>query len=162
MRGIPRFFSDFHREGPEATFVSPVRLGLPEQSRSYGQDPWYQPYIDTPLRELPNRIVILNEVFLHKLLRNRELTARLGRDEDRHCIPHVHAVLCRSQVEARHCRSAYRDALDVHLIGDLFLDEVPWPRPYRRKIESVAFLTSTHRIDATATIGRMLDDLADV
>jgi len=160
VRSIRRLFRDLHEDGSGAVFVSPVRIGLPSgQNRSYGDDSFYRRYLETPLERLPNRIMILNEVSLHKLHPDHALMRSLKSRSPLYCLPHVHGILCRSHPEAGHCRAAYRGLVPVSLVGDMFLDQVAWPRPYRDDVKTLAFLTSTHRRDVTDTIQRMLDDL---
>ena len=159
-RSNRELFRDLFEEGPGAVFVSPVRIGLSSgQNRSYGDDNWYRRYVETPLSRLPNKIVILNEVSLHKLHLDHKLMRQRRSRDPLYCVPHVHAIMCRSEAEARYCRAAYRNEVPVSLVGDMFLDEVTWPRRYKDRAETVAFLSSTHRMDVTGTIQRMLDDL---
>jgi hypothetical protein len=184
-RSVRRLFHDLLHEGPGATFVFPVRVGLPApQSRGYGRDPLYEVYQRTPLAELPNRLVILNETSIHKLVPDAPSMAR-PEPEGAYREPHAHAILCRTGAEARQVRAAYAGRVAAPLVGDLFLDEVEWPREYRWATSggsggreggraggaeeaatgghpaglTVAFLTSTQRTDAGPTLERMLADL---
>ena len=158
-RSVRRLFQDLLHEGPGATFVFPVRVGLPApQSRGYGRDPLYEVYRRTPLAELPNRLVILNETSIHKLVPDAPSMAR-PEPEGAYREPHAHAILCRSGAEARQVRAAYAGRVPVELVGDLFLDGVEWPRRYEWRSGTVAFLTSTQRTDAFPTLRRMLADL---
>jgi hypothetical protein len=162
-RSVRRLFHDLLHDGPGATFVFPVRVGLPApQSRGYGRDPLYEVYRRTPLAELPNRLVILNETSIHKLVPDAPSMAR-PEPEGAYREPHVHVILCRSRAEARQIRAAYAGRVEVRLVGDLFLDEVTWPREYPWEASgagnTIAFLTSTQRTDARPTLERMLADL---
>lgn len=163
VRSVRRLFHDLLHEGPGATFVFPVRVGLPApQSRGYGRDPLYEVYRRTPLAGLPNRLVILNETSIHKLVPDAPSMAR-PEPEGAYREPHAHAILCRTEAEARQVRAAYAGRVEVRLVGDLFLDEVTWPREYRWEASgagnTIAFLTSTQRTDARPTLERMLGDL---
>lgn len=171
VRSVRRLFHDLLHEGPDegldkgsgATFVFPVRVGLPApQSRGYGRDPLYEVYRRTPLAELPNRLVILNETSIHKLVPDAPSMAR-PEPEGAYREPHAHAILCRTEAEARQVRAAYAGRVPVELVGDLFLDGVEWPREYRWDASgggnTIAFLTSTQRTDARPTLERMLADL---
>ena len=193
IRSVRRLFRDLLHEGPDkgldprrrATFVFPVRVGLPApQSRGYGRDPLYEVYRSTPLAELPNRLVILNETSIHKLVPDAPSMAR-PEPEGAYREPHAHAILCRSEAEAQQVRAAYARRVEAPIVGDLFLDGVEWPRAYRWNASGggggraggasgdaeaaatggrppglkVAFLTSTQRTDARPTLERMLADL---
>lgn len=126
-------------------FVLSLHCGKGNSHQEFYNYPKFREYLDTPLKEVPSTVLIMNELLFYPI---------------EGYVPHAHGVLARSQVEFELLSKQVSEETIVSLVGDLGLDG--YSPSYSSNLKTLLFLTSldpSRYTSAYPVLDRMMKDL---